>query len=42
MHRLADKLRTGQAVLVVQHSVTETAFGKLLNFFRSKATPSMA
>jgi hypothetical protein len=42
LHRLADKLRNGQAVLVVQHSVTETAFGKLMNFFRAKAVPAPA
>ncbi len=41
LHRLADKLRTGQAVLVVRRSITETAFSKLVAFFRAKAAPPM-
>ncbi len=38
LHRLADKLRTGQAVLVVRRSITESAFSKLMTFFRAKAS----
>ncbi len=34
--RLADKLRRGEAVLVERKSITESAFGKLMNMFRSK------
>lgn len=34
--RLADKLRRGEAVLVERKSITESAFGKLLNLFREK------
>src|SRR5512139_1056610 len=36
LHRLADKLRRGEAVLVERKSITETAFGKLMNLFRQK------
>ena len=36
MHRLADKLRKGEAVLVERKSITESAFGKLMNLFRQK------
>jgi hypothetical protein len=36
MHRLADKLRRGEAVLVERKSITESAFGKLMNLFRQK------
>jgi hypothetical protein len=36
LHRLADKLRRGEAVLVERRSITETAFGKLMNLFRNK------
>ncbi|WP_148203049.1 DUF1631 domain-containing protein [Thiobacillus denitrificans] len=36
LHRLADKLRRGEAVLVERKSITESAFGKLLNLFRQK------
>ena len=39
LHRLADKLRTGQAVLVVRRSITESAFSKLMTFFRAKVAP---
>ena len=39
LHRLADKLRTGQAVLVVRRSITESAFSKIMTFFRAKAAP---
>lgn len=35
-HRLADKLRRGEAVLVERKSITESAFGKLMNLFRQK------
>jgi len=34
--RLADKLRRGEAVLVERKSITESAFGKLMNLFRQK------
>ena len=34
--RLADKLRRGEAVLVERKSITESAFGKLMNLFREK------
>ncbi len=34
--RLADKLRTGQAVLGARESATESAFGKLMSFFKQK------
>jgi hypothetical protein len=36
LHRLADKLRRGEAVLVERKSITESAFGKLVNLFRQK------
>ena len=36
VHRLADKLRTGEAVIVERKSITESAFGKLFNLFRQK------
>jgi hypothetical protein len=36
LHRLADKLRRGDAVLVERKSITESAFGKLMNLFRMK------
>jgi hypothetical protein len=36
LHRLADKLRRGEAVLVERKSITESAFGKLMNMFRQK------
>lgn len=36
LHRLADKLRSGEAVLVERKSITESAFGKLMNLFRQK------
>lgn len=36
LHRLADKLRRGEAVLVQRKSITESAFGKLMNLFRQK------
>jgi hypothetical protein len=39
LHRLADKLRTGQAVLVVRRSITESAFSKIMTFFRAKVAP---
>jgi hypothetical protein len=35
-NRLADKLRRGEAVLVERKSITESAFGKLMNLFRQK------
>jgi Protein of unknown function (DUF1631) len=41
LHRLADKLRNGQAVLVMRRSITESAFSKLLAFFREKVTPTL-
>jgi Protein of unknown function (DUF1631) len=36
LHRLADKWRRGDAVLVERKSITESAFGKLMNLFRQK------
>jgi hypothetical protein len=36
LHRLADKLRNGEAVLVERKSITESAFGKLMKLFRQK------
>jgi hypothetical protein len=36
LHRLADKLRRGEAVMVERKSITESAFGKLMNLFRQK------
>ena len=42
LHRLADKLRTGQAVLVVRRSITESAFSRLISFFRAQAVPAGA
>jgi len=36
LHRLADKLRRGEAVVVERKSITESAFGKLFNTFRQK------
>jgi len=40
LHRLADKLRRGEAVLVERKSITESAFGKLMNLFRQKLGPA--
>lgn len=34
--RLADKMRAGQAVLAARDSVTESAFSKLINFFKQR------
>src|SRR3569623_1769201 len=42
LHRLADKLRRGEAVLVDRKSITESAFGKLMNLFRQKLGPACA
>jgi len=39
-HRLADKLRSGQAVLVERCSPTDSAFGKLFAFFKQRLTPA--
>ena len=36
LHRLADKLRRGEAELVEHKSITESAFGKLMTLFRQK------
>ncbi len=36
VHRLAEKLRTGEAVVVERKSITESAFGKLFSLFRQK------
>ncbi len=36
LHRLADKLRKGEAVLVERKSITESAFSKLMNLFKQK------
>jgi hypothetical protein len=38
--RLADKMRSGQAVLAARESVTESAFGKLVAFFKQRVMPS--
>ena len=34
--RLADKMRSGRAVLMGRDSVTESAFSKLIAFFRQR------
>jgi hypothetical protein len=39
-HRLADKLRCGQAVLVERRSPTDSAFGKLFTFFKQRLSPA--
>jgi hypothetical protein len=36
LHRLAEKLRRGEAVLVERKSITDSAFGKLMKMFRNK------
>jgi hypothetical protein len=36
LHRLADKLRKGEAEVVERKSITESAFGKLMNVFKQK------
>ena len=36
LHRLADKLRRGEAVVVERKSITESALGKLMSLFRQK------
>ncbi len=36
LHRLADKLRKGEAVMVERTSITESAFGKLMGLFKQK------
>jgi len=36
LHRLADKLRRGEAVVVECKSITESALGKLMSLFRQK------
>lgn len=38
--RLAEKLRSGQAVLVERRSPTDTAFGKLFTFFKQRLSPA--
>lgn len=40
LYRLADKLRSGEAVIVERKSITESAFSKLLNLFRQKLSPA--
>jgi len=40
LHRLADKLRRGDAVLVERKSITESAFGKLMKLFLQKLSPA--
>lgn len=35
-HRLADKMRSGQAVLAGRESATESAFSKLISFFKQR------
>ncbi|NWG39795.1 MAG: DUF1631 domain-containing protein [Hydrogenophilaceae bacterium] len=39
-HRLAEKLRSGQAVLVERRSPTDSAFGKLFAFFKQRLSPA--
>jgi hypothetical protein len=39
-HRLADKMRSGQAVLAARESATESAFGKLIAFFKQRVMPA--
>jgi hypothetical protein len=36
VYRLAEKLRSGDAVIVERKSITESAFSKLLGLFRQK------
>jgi hypothetical protein len=36
LHRLAEKLRRGEALVVERKSITDSAFGKLFNMFRQK------
>ena len=38
--RLAEKLRSGQAVLVERRSPTDSAFGKLFAFFKQRLSPA--
>lgn len=38
--RLADKMRSGRAVLMGRESVTESAFGKLISFFKQRVMAS--
>lgn len=40
VHRLAEKLRNGNAQIVQRKPITESAFGKLLGFFRQKTSPA--
>ena len=40
VHRLAEKLRNGDAQIVQRKPITESAFGKLLGFFRQKIAPA--
>lgn len=40
LYRLADKFRNGNAVMVERKSITESAFGKLVNLFRQKLSPA--
>ncbi len=40
VHRLAEKLRKGEAQIVQRKPITESAFGKLLGFFRQKIAPA--
>jgi hypothetical protein len=40
LYRLADKFRNGDAVMVERKSITESAFGKLVNMFRQKLSPA--
>ena len=40
VHRLAEKLRSGEAQIVQRKPITESAFGKLLGFFRQKTAPA--
>ena len=39
-HRLADKMRSGHAVLAGRESATESAFGKLVSFFKQRVMPA--
>lgn len=40
LYRLAEKFRNGEAAVVERKSITESAFGKLVNLFRQKLSPA--
>jgi hypothetical protein len=39
-HRLAEKMRSGRAVPAGRESVTESAFSKLITFFKQRVMPA--